>query len=300
MVSVIIVNFNGGGMLLNHARCLLDSHLDESIEVIVVDNASRDNSMALLDALGEEAPITRVYNERNMGFAAGCNIGIQAAHGEWLLFLNPDCAVQSDTIAIAVDALRANPNAKMAGCLLRNEDGTEQRGCRRDIPDPKQSFFRVSGLSKLLPRRFPDFNAKDRRMPERASPVEAISGAFMLMPREALDAVGHWDEGYFLHCEDLDLCQRFGDQGHTILFVPAAHATHMQGSSTGGRPIFVEWHKHQGMWRFYQKFQAPNNLRLFNMVVAIGIVAHFAMRALKFMPGILRAKLRTVTPGGPV
>jgi GT2 family glycosyltransferase len=103
--------------------------------------------------------------------------------------------------------------------------------------------------------------------------------------------VGGWDEGYFLHCEDLDLCQRFRDAGFDILFVPDALATHVQGTSSRGRPMRVEWHKHRGMWRFYRKFQAPGNPAPFNVVVRLGISAHFVLKALRLAPRSLRLAL---------
>jgi GT2 family glycosyltransferase len=179
----------------------------------------------------------------------------------------------------------------MAGCLVLNEDGTEQRGCRRNIPDPKRSLYRFTGLSRWFPEHFADFNAVGTALPDAPTPVEAISGAFMLVRRDAFEAVGGWDEGYFLHCEDLDLCQRFRDHGHDILFVPAARAVHIQGTSSKGRPIRVEWHKHQGMWRFYRKFQAPSNPAAFNALVRLGIATHFLLTAARLAPRALRLTL---------
>jgi GT2 family glycosyltransferase len=290
MISVVIVNFNAGALLAESMRHVLASRLDRPLEVIVVDNASTDGSLvALQPLLGEHLKLQA--NDRNLGFAVACNQGARLASGTHLLFLNPDCAIEPDAIAIALAALDTHPRAGMAGALIRNEDGSEQRGCRRDLPDPKRSIYRLSGLSRRFPDRFPDFNSAGRAMPEGPAPVEAISGAFMLMRRDAFDAVGGWDEGYFLHCEDLDLCQRFRDAGFDILFVPDAQATHVQGTSSRGRPLRVEWHKHRGMWRFYRKFQAPRNPAPFNVLVRLGIAAHFVLKAMRLAPRSLRLAL---------
>lgn len=298
MVSVIIVNFNAGELLARNIHRLTETLLDRPLEVIVVDNASTDDSLAALQPLlGDRVQLQS--NDRNLGFAAACNQGARLAQGDHLLFLNPDCAVDPDTIAHALQALADHPRAAMAGALILNEDGTEQRGCRRNIPDPRRSLHRLTGLTRLLPSRFPDFNAVGTTLPEAPTPVEAISGAFMLVRRDAFEAVGGWDEGYFLHCEDLDLCQRFRDQGHDILFVPAARAVHIQGTSSKRRPIRVEWHKHQGMWRFYRKFQAPRNPALFNALVRFGIATHFVLKAARLLPRSIRIAC-TARPGPDV
>jgi GT2 family glycosyltransferase len=287
MISVVMVNFNAGALLADNVEAALASRLDGPLEVIVIDNASTDDSLAALrPLLGDRVKLQA--NDRNLGFAVACNQGARLASGSHLLFLNPDCAVAPAAIATALKALDTHPGAGMAGALIRNEDGSEQRGCRRDLPDPKRSIYRLSGLSRRFPDRFPDFNSAGQAMPEGPAPVEAISGAFMLMRREAFDAVGGWDEGYFLHCEDLDLCQRFRDAGHAVLFVPEAQATHLQGTSSRGRPLRVEWHKHRGMWRFYRKFQAPRNPGPFNALVGYGIALHFALKALRLAPRSLR------------
>lgn len=291
MVSVVMVNFNAGALLVENVRRALDSRLDRPLEVIVVDNASTDGSLAALQPLLGDRLRLHV-NARNGGFATACNQGARLASGTYLLFLNPDCAVAPEAIAHALAALETHPRAGMAGVLIRNEDGTEQPGCRRDMPDPKRAIFRLSGLSRRFPKRFPDFNAAGHALPDGPTPVEAISGAFMLVRRETFEAVGGWDEGYFLHCEDLDLCQRFRDAGHAVLFVPAGLATHARGASSRGRPMRVEWHKHSGMWRFYRKFQAPRNPAAFNALVRLGIAAHFVLKALRLAPGSLRQAIR--------
>ena len=116
-------------------------------------------------------------------------------------------------------------------------------------------------------------------LPERPVEVEAISGACMMARREAVDDVGLWDEGYFLHCEDLDWCMRFRSKGWKILFVPSARVTHYLGVSSKSRPVFVEWHKHKGMMRFYRKFfkrQYPLGLM---GLVAVGVWLRFVLVA---------------------
>ena len=108
-----------------------------------------------------------------------------------------------------------------------------------------------------------------------------ISGALMLVPRNAMERVGNWDERYFLHCEDLDLCMRFHDSGWKILFVPDAVVTHYQGGSSRARPIFVEWHKHKGMVQFYRKFFSHRYPGVLMWCVHFGVWLRFCVVALR-------------------
>ena len=145
----------------------------------------------------------------------------------------------------------------MVGGLLVNEDGTEQGGGRRAVPTPWRSFVRAFGLQRFAncwPKLFYDFHLHKQPLPDSPIEVEAISGACMLVKRDVMEDVGLWDEGYFLHCEDLDWCMRFRQKGWKILFVPDARISHALGACSQLRRVFVEWHKHKGMLRFYRKF----------------------------------------------
>ncbi|MDQ6962506.1 MAG: glycosyltransferase family 2 protein, partial [Mariprofundaceae bacterium] len=116
-------------------------------------------------------------------------------------------------------------------------------------------------------------------LPEKAIDIEAISGAFMLVKREALEDVGAMDEGYFLHCEDLDWCMRFRQKNWNILFVPDIEITHAKGVCSEGRPIRVEWHKHKGMVRFYRKFFRHQYPMVFMWLVVTAVWARFSIIA---------------------
>jgi hypothetical protein len=101
-----------------------------------------------------------------------------------------------------------------------------------------------------------------------------------MIKRQVVEAVGAWDEGYFLHVEDLDWCKRIQLNGYRILFIPAARIVHHQGACSAGRPVRVEWHKHLGMWRFYGKFQARDDFFPVRGLVALGITVDFLLKAL--------------------
>lgn len=256
-VSVIIVNYNAGNMLSKVVNLLLCS--PSVNKVIIVDNRSKDHSMDEMKRLADsQSRLINIYNTKNLGFAAACNIGI-AADGEndYLLFLNPDCLVGKEALGTLLAYMKLSPHVGMAGPLVLNPDGTEQAGGRRAIPTPWRCLVQFFGLYRLrdrYPRLFSDFLLHQQPLPDSPIEVEAISGSCMLVRRDALLDVGQLDDGYFLHCEDLDFCMRIRQRGWKIMFVPEARVVHHQGACSKRRPIFVEYHKHKGMMRFYRKF----------------------------------------------
>lgn len=291
--SVIIVNYNAGPFL---ARCVA-SIPNTAARIIVVDNDSHDDSLARLEqAMSQSARLRIIRTGRNLGFSAGCNVGIAASTAEYLLFLNPDCVLQAGSLQRMLNALQGDPAAGMVGGLLTNPDGSEQAGARRAVPTPWRSFVRAFGLNRFVsrwPKYFSDFNLHEQPLPGGPVEVEAISGALMLVRRRAMESVGLWDEGYFLHCEDLDWCMRFRQQGWKILFVPDAPVVHDQGACSVASPVFVEWHKHRGMMRFYGKFfrnQYPGMLR---WLVSLAVWLRFAVV-------VLRIQARKLLPGAKV
>jgi GT2 family glycosyltransferase len=276
-VGAIIVNYNAGSFLVD---CIARV-LPQVDEVVVVDNDSQDDSIAILEnVLVNSSNLKIIKNNENLGFSTACNIGIANAISPYLLFINPDCLITNGAVSALLTELTVDPKTGMVGGLLLNEDGSEQAGGRRAVPTPWRSFVRAFGLSRLAdrwPRLFFDFHLHMQPLPDAPVEVEAISGACMLVKKEAVEDVGSWDEDYFLHCEDLDWCMRFRQKGWRIIFVPDAKMFHLHGICGKNRTIFVEWHKHKGMMRFYRKFfrhQYPGALML---LVAVGVWLRFVM-----------------------
>jgi GT2 family glycosyltransferase len=253
-ITAIIVNYNAGPGLVD---CVM-SIIDDVNEVIVIDNNSIDQSVVLLNSVfPHHDRLKYIFNEENVGFAAACNQGAQAAQNSYWLFFNPDCIASTGSLNVLFNSLLESPITGMVGGLLLNPDGTEQAGGRRLTPTPRRTLIRALGLGRFAqrwPELLVDFNLHQQPLPTAPIAVEAISGACMLVKPEAVAAIGLWDENYFLHCEDLDWCMRFNRAGWKVVFVPNARITHQQGACSSSRPIFVEWHKHKGMTRFYRKF----------------------------------------------
>jgi len=277
--DVIIVNFNAGELLLG---CVCSTFSAGAKAAIVVDNGSTDGSLEHLEKTIADERLTIVRNNNNLGFSAACNIGARASSASRLLFLNPDCTLAPGALARMMAVLGRSDTIGMVGGFLCNRDGSEQPGGRRAFPTPHKSFIRAFGLSRLagfLPEVFSDFLLHGEPLPTEPIEVEAISGACMLVKREAMEDVGPWDEGYFLHCEDLDWCMRFRQKGWKILFVPDAKVVHHQGTCSRSRPIFVEWHKHKGMMRFYRKFFRDQYPKPLWALVALGVWLRFSLIA---------------------
>lgn len=291
-VVIVIVNHNAGPLLV---ECVC-AGLKQARQVVVVDNASSDTSLSELEArFAGENRLRVMRTGRNLGFAVGCNIGVKAATEPYVLFLNPDCVLGVGSLQRMVAALQADARAGMAGGLLIDPDGTEQGGGRRAVPTPWRSLVRAFGLYRFAdrwPRLFYDFYLHTQPLPGISIEVEAISGACMLVTREAMEDVGLLDEGYFLHCEDLDWCMRFRQKGWRILFVPDAPVVHHGGTCSRACPIFVEWHKHKGMVRFYRKFfqhQYPGALM---WLVALGVWLRFGAVAFYYTVRGVRRKVQ--------
>ncbi|MBI5006893.1 MAG: glycosyltransferase family 2 protein [Nitrosomonadales bacterium] len=290
-VSIVIVNYNAGEILL---ACVAKAVL-QAEQVIVVDNASRDDSIA---AIKDAFPsVIIIANEQNLGFAKACNQGARTAAGEHILFLNPDCLLEENAVLRLVQAVHSAPDVGMVGGMLTNPDGSEQGGSRRAVPTPWRSLVRVSGLGNLsgrYPRLFSDFDLHKLPLPEKPVEMEAISGACMLARRDVLEQVGLLDEGYFMHCEDLDLCMRFRRKGWKLLFVPDARMVHHKGHCSKARPIFVEWNKHKGMLRFYNKFFRHQYPGLLMGLVTFGVWLRFTAVATYHSLNRIKRRFRQV------
>ena len=280
LVSVVVVTFESEDDIEECLRSVLASSVP--LEVIVVDNASCDQTVdCLLRVVADHSACSVIRNPENRGFAKAVNQGIAASRGEFVLVLNPDCVVAPAAIAMALKVVQAEGDAAMAGCMLLNTDGTEQAGARRYFPTPWRALVRVLKLHRFT-SLYPGFKAflmDGEPVPTHPIEVEATSGAFMLVRREAIEQVGPLDEGYFMHCEDLDWCWRFRQAGWRILFVPQARTVHKKARSSRARPIRVELYKHRGMFRFYRKFFRDRYPLLLMWGVAAAVWTRFALKA---------------------
>lgn len=275
-ISVVIVNYNAGPFLV---KCIESVHV-QADEIIIVDNASVDNSLdESARQFAAQPKIKFVENTTNLGFASACNIGIAHSKSDVVLFLNPDCQIDKFAVGKMLQILLSDQQIGMVGCQLINPDGSEQAGGRRYAPTLSRSLVRAFGRSGFGDScsKFADFNLHKQPLPKHPVEVEAISGACLMTKREAIDDVGLWDEAYFLHCEDLDWCMRYRRKGWKILFVPEARVVHELGVYSQSRLVFVEWHKHKGMIRYFRKFLKDQYPWGTTGLVALGVWLRFGV-----------------------
>ena len=252
------------------------------IEIRVVDNNSRDASMEIAQRHALADPRLRfIANPDNPGFAVACNQGAAASTAAWLAFVNPDCFVEGDSLSwllthAAAIRLRDGVDA-LVGADLVGEDGVRDVAARRRDPD----FAAMLGDRARAKLGV----AVDAGRALQA--VDAVSGALMLLPRALFDRVGGFDEDYRLHAEDLDLCRRVRDAGATVACANDVRVVHVRGVSSRSRPLFVEWHKHRGFWRYFSKFEAAQRGPFVRMAV-------FAMIWLRFPLAVARAAGRAM------
>ena len=256
-VDAIVVNYNAGESLRHCVASLLASRPRPSVRV--VDNASTDNSFAGLQGLyGHSSGVEFIANPSNLGFGPAVNAAARSCTAEWLLVINPDCRLELGALAALVAAGEADARIALAGPTVRTPRGETERASLRRFPTPWNSLMTFSGLANLG-RWLPALRGVAVRTDGLDAAVveaEATSGACMLVRRRAFEAVGGFDEGYALHCEDLDLMFRLRQAGGRVVFVPGAVAVHEQGVSSRSRPLWVHRQKHRGMRRFFTLHQA--------------------------------------------
>lgn len=248
-VSVVMVVYMTGEALAESAACVLrDPEVDE---FVVVDNGSNGAEADCLGALVARDPRVRlITGHGNVGFARGANLGARAATGDVLIFLNPDAFLQAGCVAELAREIAPRPVPTIVGGRVLNADRTEQRGARRGEITPFSALLSLSGLARRW-RRY-EVHWEGDRVPDRPAVVPTISGACFCMRREDFDAVQGFDEKYFLHVEDVDLCWRVRQAGGLVLFHPKAEVVHL-GHTSQTSPLRVEFHKGVGLARYFRK-----------------------------------------------
>ena len=249
-------------------------------QVRVVDNDSRDDTLAIVQRHAAADPRVRfIGNPDNPGFAVACNQGARDSDAPWLAFVNPDCLVEPDTLARLLAHARTLDGEALLGADLVDPAGVRDGAARRNDPD---FGAMLRGPLRTGAGRPLDVPVDEVRAVQE---VEAISGALMLLPRALFVRINGFDEGYRLHVEDLDLCRRARIAGATVAVANDVRVVHVRGVSSRSRPGFSEWHKHRGLWRYFNLYEAPK----------CGFIIRAAVRlmiCLRFPFAILRVQLR--------
>jgi N-acetylglucosaminyl-diphospho-decaprenol L-rhamnosyltransferase len=223
-VDVVVVSYNSR----DHLRECVESLASvDDVHVIVVDNASPD---AGLDVVAD-LPITRIARQQNGGFGAGCNTGWRAGDAPYVLFLNPDARIDVESLRRLAGVLDATPGAGGVAPRITHVDGSLDFSQRR-FPRLRSTYARAFFLHRIFPTaQWVDELVRDPgAYAEQGSP-DWVSGACFLVRRSMLEQLDGFDEGFFMYCEDIDLCRRLRDEGQDLLFEPTAAVVHEGGAS---------------------------------------------------------------------
>lgn len=280
-VAAVIVSYNVRELLL---RCITSLKDDGVSEIVVVDNASRDGSA---DAVAEhESDVTLLRLTRNIGFGAGQNRGVARTTAPYVLIVNPDVVVEPGSTKALVDALERDPGLGVVGPRIETPDGEVYPSARAfpDLIDAAGHAF----LHFLWPNN--RFSRRYRMLDwDKASArdVDWVAGTHILVRREAWDAVGGFDEAYFMYMEDVDLCWRMRERGWRTGFEPAARVTHDIGRSTDQTPYRMILAHHRSMLTFaWRSSPGPQRALVPLMALALGLrtVLAWAQRAARGRP----------------
>jgi len=251
-ISVVMVVYKTGEALVDSIRHVLDE--PQVDEFVIIDNGSPENEAERLRKLGMAEPrVVLRQGHGNVGFARGANMGAEIARGEYIVFLNPDANLQDGCVEALVAAFEDRPVPTVVGARVMNTDGTEQRGGRRGEVTPVTTLLSFGHLTSRFPglQKF-EIHREHEPTPDGPVPMPTISGACFALRRQDFEALGGFDEGYFLHVEDIDLCWRARQSGGEVLFQPVAQVVHL-GHTSLEHPVKVEFHKGVGLSRYFIK-----------------------------------------------
>lgn len=281
LLTVGVINYNACDWLGPCLRSVLRETANLSAEVIVVDNASSDDSLVMLRRDFPEVGV-EVLPE-NRGYAVGCNTAAQVGSGRYVLFLNPDVELRPGCLAVLLAFAESNERAGIVGPRLLNSDGTHQASCKM-FPSVIGYLQEAVFLPKLLPAWGPVARRHATRFDgSRPQPVEVLLGAFLLCRRALLDHLGGLDERFFMYSEEVDLCYRAMQAGWEVWYRPEAAAVHHGGKSTEpvAASMFAELHRSK--LRFLRYHRSPPVVGAARVCLALGTFLRGLLWSLAFL-----------------
>jgi N-acetylglucosaminyl-diphospho-decaprenol L-rhamnosyltransferase len=270
-LTVVVVNYNVRELLRDCLRSLEANEGRDSFEVIVVDNCSSDGSAEMVTA--EFPDVRLIVSERNDGFAAANNLGIQAAgNPPYVMLLNPDTVVPSDALSRMLEYMDAHPEVGVLGPKLVLGDGRLDLACRRSFPDPRIAFYHAFGLDRLFPRsrEFARYNLTFLDEDSLAE-VDCVVGAAMMVRASAIARAGLLDDAFFMYGEDLDWAFRIRQAGWKVIYNPDVVIVHYKGQSSRQRSVRSILAFYDAMVTFHQKHYAGQTAAALNWLILFGI-----------------------------
>ena len=271
---LVVINYNTRDDL---RACLLSA--EERLPgypVVVVDNGSHDGSQEMVEK--EFHWVRLVRNRGNLGYASACNQGIGVTSEPYVFILNSDVEFPGNGLEEILDFMDEHPEVGALGPLVLNPDGSRQMSCRR-FPSLLESV--VHGfLGELWPDNPLTRRYQLKDLPtDRPREVDWVSGAAMLLRREAVEKVGGFDERYFMYVEDVDLCWRLRHAGYRVYFHPGFRVVHKVGRSSSQQSLRMLWEHHRSMLVFFRRRYRGWKGALAAVPVYLGVLARFAITA---------------------
>lgn len=265
MLSTIILNYNTRELTAEAVRSVQACVPDVSMEIIVFDNGSVDNSV---EYLRQRFPdIKLIESDRNLGFARAVNRAVTAAKGEYIWLVNSDCAVREDAAFVLLDYIKDNPEVAIVAGRLSHPDGSFQGSCRHFPTYSNILFSRGSPLSRFTSGR------DSYTLPDYANPTEVDTCALAnaVIRREHFLKVGGFDERFFIYLEDTDLCKRLSEHGYKVVYHPAAESIHHWGVSFHGNLVQRYFRHHISVGKYFRKHFEHNNFENAFLELTLGL-----------------------------
>jgi GT2 family glycosyltransferase len=263
-LSIVIICWNDLRVIRDCLRSIYEGTHETNFEVVVSDNGSVDGSVEFIRRHYPQVRI--VENRQNLGFARGNNAGIRASRGEYVLILNPDTIIHDGALDKLVEFAERRSGAGAFGCRVLNPDGTYQVSARL-FPTVLRYWVSALGLSRLSSFFIYEEYPRWRGDTERS--IDWQSGCCVMFRGNLLKRLGGFDEQFFYHFEEVDLCRRVWNAGYPILFTPKAVITHLGGQSVSRFPVRFEIEKHRSRYRYFYKHfgaKAARNCRRLSIV----------------------------------
>jgi GT2 family glycosyltransferase len=290
-VDVILVSWNTRDLLRSCIGSLVGGSHQRLARVIVVDNASSDGSAAMV--LSEFPRVDVIASGTNTGYAAGNNLGLNAATGSYVLLLNPDTEIPAGAVDTLAGFLDEHPGAGVVAPQLVGFDGQIQRSCR-SFPSPGALFYEKLGASRLA-RIFPGLGAY--RMAgwahDTERQVDQPMGTALMVRRQAVHDVGGMDEQFPLFFNEVDWLYRIKHAGWEVWFTPSARVRHLGGASTRQVWVRAAWLSHTGLHAFYRKhFRARLNPVVYSALIGVIYARAAVMVLCRLIQQVLRRQRR--------
>jgi GT2 family glycosyltransferase len=272
-LSIIIVSFNTKELLKKCLSSIFEFTKRISFEVVVVDNASTDSSIKMVE--GEFPQVKLIKNSKNLGFGRGNNQGIKEACGKYIFLFNSDAYLEENVLPKLVQVMDQNPKIGVLAPQILNPNHTIQQSCGF-LPDLPQVFFWMTFLDDLPGGQFlKPYHVDHDSFYKKEHGVGWITGAAMMFRREALEKSGLFDEKIFLYGEEVELCKRIKDAGFKIILSPVAKIIHLGRGSIEKKNIDAIVGEYKGLLYYYQKHKEKWQKQILLLVLKLGAVLRF-------------------------